>query len=55
MGKTEQNRGLTAPPKLLVAIGELQCDSVSTKNDPSNKKTLFPPLKYNICFRYRIK
>ena len=39
------NRGVTAQPKSLVAIGELQCDFVSTKNDQSNKKTLFQPLQ----------
>ena len=42
--KAEQNRGLTAPVKPLVAIGELQCDCVSTKNDRSNKKIILTPV-----------
>ena len=37
MGKAGKNRALTAPPKPLIAIGELQCDCVITKNDRSNK------------------
>ena len=41
--KDVQNRGRTAPAQLLVVIGELQCDCVSTKNDWPNKKTLFRP------------
>ena len=50
------NRGVTAQPKSLVAIGELQCDFVSTKNDQSNKKTLFQPLqKINPLSNYRIQ
>ena len=39
--KAGQNKGLTARPKPLAAIGELQCDCVSTKKDWSNKETLF--------------
>ena len=39
---TKQER--TAPAKPLVAIGELQFDYVSSKNDRSNKKNLFRPL-----------
>ena len=38
--KDVQNRERTAPAKPLVAIGELQCDYVSSKNDRSNKKKL---------------
>ena len=32
-----ETREFTAPSKPLVAIGELQCDCVSTKDDRSNK------------------
>ena len=39
--KDVQNREHTAPAKSLVAIGELQCDYVSSKNDRLNKKNLF--------------
>ena len=42
--KDVQNRERTAPAKPLVAIGELQFDYVSSKNDRSNKKNLFRPL-----------
>ena len=43
MGKafSGQNRGLTTPARPLVAIGELQRYCVNTKNNLSNKKTLF--------------
>ena len=41
--KDVQNRERTAPAKPLVAIGELQCDYVSSKNDRSNKKTYLDP------------
>ena len=48
MGKASserlQNRERTAPAKPLVAIGELQFDYVSSKNDRPNKKNLFRPL-----------
>ena len=45
--KIRQNKGLTAPPKPLVAIGELRRDCVSTKNDLKNKKSLIStPEKY---------
>ena len=44
MGKalreTWKNRGLTAPPKPLVAIGDLKCDCISTKDDRANKTKL---------------
>ena len=39
--KDVQNREHTALAKPLVAIGELQCDYVSSKNDQPNKKNLF--------------
>ena len=39
--KDVQNREHTALAKPLVAIGELQCDYVSSKNDQPNKKTYF--------------
>ena len=39
---TKQER--TAPAKPLVAIGELQFDHVSSKNNRSNKKNLFQSL-----------
>ena len=35
--KAGKNRGLTAPPKSLVATGELKCDCISTKDDRANK------------------
>ena len=64
MGKVSSeswaNRGLTTPSKPLVAIGEPQCDSVSTKNDRSNKKTrIFRPqlcvwvFSLSICFEFQ--
>ena len=45
--KDVQNRERTAPAKPLVVIGELQFDYVSSKNDQSNKKSLFRPLHVN--------
>ena len=42
--KAGQNSTLTAPRNPLVAIGELHCGYVSTKNNQSSKKTLFQPL-----------
>ena len=42
--KDVKNRERTASAKPLVAIGELQFDYVSSKNDQSNKKNLFRPL-----------
>ena len=52
--KAGQNRGFTAPSKPLVAIGEPQCDCVSTKNDRSNKKKpIFrPQLCVSVCFLF---
>ena len=41
--KARQNGGPTAPPKSLIAIGELQLIWVSTENDRSNKKIYFDP------------
>ena len=46
--KAAKNKGLTAWPKQLAVIDELQCDCVSTKNDQSNKETLFRPLTVTI-------
>ena len=43
--KDVQNRERTVPAKPLVAIGELQFDYISSKNDRSNKKNLFRPLE----------
>ena len=41
--KAGQNRRHTASPKPFVAIGQLQCDCVSTKNDRSNKNLISIP------------
>ena len=43
-----QNRGLTAPTKPLVAIGELRLDCITNKNDQSNKKALLRPMEIDI-------
>ena len=45
--KAGQNRGLTAMPKPLVAVDEVQCDCINNKKDWSNKKSVFPPLSSN--------
>ena len=49
--KDVQNRERTAPAKPLVAIGELQFDYVSSKNDRSNKKAYFD-LCWSFVFSY---